>query len=238
VGVNEAQILLLTTASIAFLHTILGPDHYIVFTAMGKARKWSLSRTLRITLYCGIGHVLGSVVVGVIGLLLGAQLASLVQIESVRGNLAGWALLAFGLMYFAWGLSRAGRNRSHRHVHSHGDVVHDHEHDHHNEHTHVHDQAARHSITPWAIFIIFVFGPCEALIPLFMYPAAQQSAGLVMSVAVVFGIVTLATMLTLVAITSIGLDKLRLPVAGRRYAHAVAGAFVALCGAAISFVGY
>lgn len=235
---NEAQILLLTTASIAFLHTILGPDHYIVFTAMGKARKWSLSRTLRITLYCGIGHVLGSVVIGVIGLLLGAQLASLIQIESVRGNLPGWALLVFGLMYFAWGLRRAGRNRSHRHLHTHGDVVHDHEHDHHDEHTHVHDQAARHSITPWAIFIIFVFGPCEALIPLFMYPAAQQSAGLVMSVAIVFGIVTLATMLTLVAITSIGLDKLRLPVAGRRYAHAIAGAFVALCGAAISFVAY
>jgi hypothetical protein len=29
------------------------------------------------------------------------------------------------------------------------------------------------------MFIIFVRGPREALIPLFMYPAAQQSAGLV-----------------------------------------------------------
>lgn len=235
---NEAQILLLTTASIAFLHTVLGPDHYIVFTAMGKARAWSLSRTLRITLYCGIGHVLGSVVIGVVGLVLGAQLASLIQIESVRGNLAGWALLAFGLMYFAWGLSKAGRDRSHSHVHAHGDVVHDHEHDHHDEHTHVHDQTARNSITPWAIFIIFVFGPCEALIPLFMYPAAQQSAGLVMLVALVFGFVTLTTMIALVAITSIGLDKLKLPVAARRHAHAIAGASVALCGAAISFAGY
>ncbi|MDH3616726.1 MAG: sulfite exporter TauE/SafE family protein [Gammaproteobacteria bacterium] len=235
---NEAQILLLTTASIAFLHTILGPDHYIVFTAMGKAREWSLSRTLRVTLYCGIGHVLGSVVIGVVGLLLGAQLASLIQIESVRGNLAGWALLAFGLMYFAWGLSKAGRDRSHCHVHTHGDVVHDHEHDHRDEHTHVHDQHARNSVTPWAIFIIFVFGPCEALIPLFMYPAAQQSAGLVMLVALVFGFVTLTTMIALVAITSIGLDKLKLPVAARRHAHAIAGASVALCGAAISFVGY
>jgi sulfite exporter TauE/SafE len=236
--VNEVQILLLTTASIAFLHTILGPDHYIVFTAMGKAREWSLSKTLRITLYCGIGHVLGSVVIGVVGLLLGAQLASLIQIESMRGNLAGWALLAFGLMYFAWGLSKAGRNRSHRHVHTHGDVVHDHEHDHHDEHTHVHDQIARNSITPWAIFIIFVFGPCEALIPLFMYPAAQQNAGLVMLVALVFGFVTLTTMIALVAITSVGLDKLKLPVAARRHAHAIAGASVALCGAAISFISY
>ncbi len=234
---NEAQVLLLTAASIAFLHTIMGPDHYVVFTAMGKARGWGLSRTLRVTLFCGIGHVLSSVVIGTVGLVLGAQLASLIEMESMRGNLAGWALLVFGLMYFAWGLRQAGRDRSHSHVHTHGEVVHDHEHDHHDGHMHVHDQQVRHSITPWAIFIILVLGPCEALIPLFMYPAAQQSAGLVMLVAFVFGAVTLTTMLALVAITSIGLDKLKLPVAGRRYVHAVAGASVALCGGAISFVG-
>jgi sulfite exporter TauE/SafE len=234
---NEAQILLLTAASIAFLHTILGPDHYVIFTAMGKAQGWSLSRTLRITLFCGIGHVLSSIIIGAIGLLLGAQLAALIEIESLRGNLAGWALLAFGLMYFAWGLRQAGRDHTHTHVHTHGEVVHVHEHNHHDEHTHVHDQHARDSITPWAMFVVFVFGPCEALIPLFMYPAAQQSAGLVLSVALVFGAATLATMLALVAITTIGLDKFKLPLASRRYAHAVAGASVALCGGAISFIG-
>ena len=234
---NEAQILLVTTASIAFLHTIMGPDHYVVFTAMGKARGWGLFRTLRVTLFCGIGHVLSSVVIGAIGLLLGAQLASLIEIESMRGNLAGWALLAFGLMYFAWGLKKAGRDRSHSHLHVHGDVVHDHEHDHHDEHTHVHDQPGKPSITPWAIFIILVLGPCEALIPLFMYPAAQQSTGLIITVALVFGSVTLVTMLAAVAITSMALDRVKLPVAARRYAHAVAGASLALCGGAISFIG-
>ena len=91
---NEAQILLLTAASIAFLHTVLGPDHYIVFTAIGKARGWSLSRTLRMTVFCGIGHVLSSILIGAVGLLLGTKLLSLTEIESLRGNLAGWALLA------------------------------------------------------------------------------------------------------------------------------------------------
>ena len=233
---NDAQILLVTAASIAFLHTILGPDHYLVFTAMGKARSWSLGKTLRITLICGLGHVLGSVIIGVVGIMLGAQLASLVEFESVRGNLAGWALLAFGLMYFAWGLKQAGRSRRHSHLHVHDQVVHDHAHDHHTDHAHVHDEKAGHSITPWAMFIVFVLGPCEALIPLFMYPAAQQSTGLVVSVAVVFGLVTLLTMLACVSVTTIGLEKLRLPTSGR-YAHAVAGASVAVCGAAISFIG-
>jgi sulfite exporter TauE/SafE len=234
---NEAQILLLTAASIAFLHTILGPDHYLVFTAMGKARSWSLTRTLQITLICGLGHVLGSVIIGVIGIMLGAQLASIIEVEGLRGNLAGWALLAFGLMYFAWGLKKAGRSHKHSHIHIHKDVVHDHEHDHHADHSHVHDSKARNPITPWAMFIIFVLGPCEALIPLFMYPAAQQSAGLVVAVALVFGLVTLMTMVACVTATTIGLEKLKLPATGR-YSHAVAGASVAVCGAAISFIGF
>lgn len=233
---TDAQILLVTAASVAFLHTILGPDHYVVFTAMGRARGWSLARTLRVTLFCGLGHLLSSVSIGALGILAGAQLVSLVQIEGLRGNLAGWALLAFGLVYFAWGMKQAGRSRTHSHIHSHQGVVHDHEHDHHTDHSHVHDARAKRSITPWAMFIIFVLGPCEALIPLVMYPAAQQSVALVVAVAVVFSIVTLLTMLACVTATTIGLERLKLPTTGR-YAHAVAGAAVLACGVAISFTG-
>jgi threonine/homoserine/homoserine lactone efflux protein len=86
------------------------------------------------------------------------------------------------------------------------------------------------------MFIIFVLGPCEALIPLFMYPAAQNSAWLVVAVAVVFSVFTLLAMLVCVALTTIGIERLRLPATGR-YAHAVAGASVAICGGLISFLG-
>ena len=233
---NDAQILLITASSIAFIHTVVGADHYLVFVAMGKARSWGLAKTLQVTLACGIGHVMGSMIIGAIGILMGAQLASLVEIEGLRGNLAGWALLAFGLVYFAWGMKQAGRSRKHSHVHIHDDVVHDHEHDHHKEHLHVHDADAASPVTPWAIFIIFVLGPCEALIPLFMYPAAQDSAGLLIAVAVVFSAVTLLTMLACVAVASVGLEKLKLPTNGR-YAHAIAGAMVALCAVAVTAIG-
>ena len=233
---SEADILIITAASIAFLHTVLGPDHYLVFTALGKARGWQLAKTLRVTFLCGLGHVLGSVLLGGIGILLGAELARLVAIEGVRGNLAGYALLAFGLVYMVWGIRKAVRSRAHSHVHNHGDLVHTHKHDHHGDHTHVHDEPAKASITPWALFIVFVLGPCEALIPLFMYPAAQNSMGLVVAVALVFGTVTLLTMLLGVTVTFLGLERLKLPAPGH-YAHAVAGASIVLCGSAISFMG-
>ena len=69
-----------------------------------------------------------------------------------------------------------------------------------------------------------------------MYPAAQSSTGLVIAVALVFGIVTLLTMLLGVVVTFLGLERLRLPLPGR-YAHAIAGASIVICGGAISFLG-
>ena len=233
---NEAQVLLATAATVAVVHTVLGPDHYLVFSAMGRARGWGLAKRLRVTLYCGIGHVMSSVLLGLIGIVAGAQLASLVQIESMRGNLAGWALIAFGLVYLAWGLKKAGRGREHSHVHVHGDVIHHHTHDHEDDHAHVHRAGARNSVTPWAMFVIFVLCPCEALIPLLMYPAARQSQSLVIAVAVIFSIMTVATMLACVAVTTIGLERIRLPAASR-FGHAAAGALVLGCGIAISFLG-
>lgn len=234
---SDAYLLLLTAASIAALHTLLGPDHYLVFSAMGKARGWSLARTLRITAFCGIGHILSSVLIGAIGLLAGAQLANLVSIEGFRGELASWALMSFGLVYLVWGLRRAARGHEHTHLHAHGDVVHSHAHDHHGEHAHPHLESTHsRSVTPWALFIIFVLGPCEALIPLFMYPAVEQSATLVFAVATVFGTATLLTMLIAVTVTTIGVERLRIPMSGR-YAHAAAGGSIALCGFAMTFLG-
>jgi nickel/cobalt exporter len=233
---NEAQVLLATAATVAVVHTVLGPDHYLVFTAMGRARGWSLARTLRVTLYCGIGHVLSSVILGVIGIVAGAQLVSLVEIESMRGNFAGWGLIAFGLVYLAWGLKKAGRSHEHSHVHVHDGVVHQHTHVHEDTHAHVHKAGARNSITPWAMFIIFVLGPCEALIPLLMYPAARHSESLVIAVALIFSLVTIATMLACVAVTMVGIERVRLPASGR-YGHAAAGALVLGLGIAVSFLG-
>lgn len=233
----EITVLTLSAAAIAFMHTILGPDHYLPFIAMAKARGWGLGKSLRITLLCGMGHLLGSVVLGLIGITVGAQLASLEWLESVRGNLAAWLLIGFGLAYTAWGIRQALRNRPHTHWHAHDGVTHSHVHTHHSAHAHLHEQgSAGKSLTPWVIFIIFVLGPCEPLIPLLMYPAARESFLGVVMVTTVFGVVTVLTMLLTVAVTLRGLEKIRLP-ALERYSHALAGAAVLSCGLAIAFLG-
>ena len=225
--------LTVTAAAIGLGHTLMGPDHYLPFIVMSRARKWSLVRTAWITLLCGLGHVGSSVVLGTIGIAMGVALGSLELIKSHRGEIAAWLLTAFGLVYLVWGVRRAIRNRPHtrRHAHS-ADVAHEHTHAHSDEHVHPHVAKGKANITPWVLFTIFVFGPCEPLIPILMYPAAARSAWGVALVAGVFGVVTIATMMGVVLISTFAIDLLptrRL----ERYSHALAGAAVFLCGVAI-----
>src|SRR3990170_4378716 len=137
---NGVVMLYFAAASVAVLHTLLGPDHYLPFVAMSRAGGWSLRKTVFITLACGIGHVLSSAVLGLVGIAFGVAVLKLEHFEQVRGDLAGWLLLAFGLVYFLWGVRRAIRNQPHTHFHAHADgMIHAHEHTHHTEHLHVHD---------------------------------------------------------------------------------------------------
>ena len=43
---SDLGILALTAATIGFVHTVTGPDHYLPFIVIGRARRWSLGRTL------------------------------------------------------------------------------------------------------------------------------------------------------------------------------------------------
>ena len=85
---QEISVLLITAASLGFIHTILGPDHYVPFIVMSTAGKWSKMKTLWVTILSGVGHVLGSVVLGFVGIGFGAALHEVVAIESSRGEIA------------------------------------------------------------------------------------------------------------------------------------------------------
>jgi len=234
----EGPILLIagTAATLGFVHTVLGPDHYLPFIVMSRARKWPLSKTLLISFLCGLGHGLSSVLLGFLGIALGVAVFKLENIESFRGGVAAWLLIGFGFAYFIWGLRRAIKNRPHKHIHFHADgEKHEHKHAHTADHAHVHGEEKK-NITPWILFTIFVFGPCEPLIPLVMYPAAKHNTGGVVLVALAFGLTTILTMLTIIAVMSWGAKFVRLGKL-ERYAHAIAGAMILVSGLSVQFLG-
>ncbi|HBE40274.1 MAG TPA: hypothetical protein DDW27_03575, partial [Bacteroidales bacterium] len=157
---DSIAILSVTAVSIGFFHTLFGPDHYLPFIVLSEAKKWKLGKTMMITFICGLGHVLGSVALGLVGIAAGISLNRLVDTESFRGNLAAWLFIAFGLVYMIISIRNLIRNQKHSHSHFHtGGEQHSHEHDHHKEHLHIHDKDVV-KTTPWILFLIFVFGPC------------------------------------------------------------------------------
>ena len=179
----------------------------------------------------------GSLLLGITGITFGIAVTKLDALESFRGDFAAWALIAFGLLYACWGLRRASRNRPHEHLHVHADGnQHSHSHIHTNRHAHVHGEDGPRKATPWVLFSIFVFGPCEPLIPLLMYPAAKNSLGGLTLVAGIFYAVTLVTMLGIVFISTMGVNLVPL-TRMERYAHVLAGGSICLCGLSIKIFG-
>jgi len=208
-------ILLISALSLGFVHTLLGPDHYVPFVVLAKARNWSIFKTTIITLACGVGHVLSAVVLGAIAVSIGITLSSLNFIESFRGEIAAWLLIGFGFAYFVWGVRVAIRNRMQGHFHS----------------------KKGKELTPWVLFIVFVLGPCEPLIPMIMYPAIQKSLLNTILVITVFGLSTLVTMVFMVFAMIYGANKLKSFSLFERYGNAMAGMIICSCGLAIKFLG-
>lgn len=235
---EKILVLSLSAASLGVLHTLVGPDHYLPFIVMSRARNWNYYKTAWITFLCGMGHVGSSVVLGMIGVAFGIAFKDLITIEDVRGGLAAWLLIVFGFAYMIWGVFRSRKDRPHRHYHIHsGGVTHVHLHTHVQEHEHIHKSEKIVNLTPWVLFTIFALGPCEVLIPNLMYPAAENNFTGVVIVAVVFSVATIATMIAVVLMVSFGIKKIRLGFL-EKYMHTLAGAAIFLGGCAIVFLDW
>jgi len=233
-GSSLSWSLLLAAFGVGVVHTVLGPDHYLPFIMLAKARGWTRLRTVLVTSACGVGHVASSVLLGGLGIVFGVAIGKLEIMESGRGNLAAWAIVAFGIAYALWGLRYALRTRTGLEAHVHGEEVHIHSHGL-SPHGHEHGRIAA-DTTFWTLFVIFVLGPCEPLIPLFALPASQGRWDVALLTAGVFG---LATLMSMVGITLAGLEGLKLVNLGplERWAHVAAGGIIAAAGLSVIYLG-
>lgn len=231
---SDTVFILVTAISIAFLHTAAGPDHYLPFIALARARNWSYIKMLRCTIVCGSGHVLSSVALGLLAAAVGWSVSSVNNIEGHRGTIAGWLMLGFGLLYFSWGIYRAYKNVTHKHFdvepggevyvfeHRHGEVV---------------APQDRFKVTPWVMFIIFLLGPCEPMIPLLYFPVAQNNGWLMLLLIAVYTLVTLMTMVIMVTLGFRGIAFLQTEKLNK-YMHAIGGFTIFICGAGMLFMGW
>ncbi|MBN1924424.1 MAG: sulfite exporter TauE/SafE family protein, partial [Prolixibacteraceae bacterium] len=126
---------------------------------------------------------------------------------------------------------------------------HEHEHEHQHEHGHEHEHKEANgltlgttyqegttnqkvNLTPWILFLVFVLGPCEPLIPVLMYPAAQASTAGLVTVTLVFALTTISTMVGVVLAVNYGVNFIKIKIL-EKYTHVIAGATIALSGVLI-----
>lgn len=230
---SNLLLLAISAVSISFFHTASGPDHYLPFIVLSRARGWTMARTILLTVVCGLGHVLSSVVLGLIGVFLGWQLNRFSFFQDMRGNVSGWALLLLGLAYTAYGFRQAYLNRPHKHFDVLQDEVYVFEH----RHGEMVMPDKRVKVTPLVLFAIFVMGPSEPLIPLLFFSGTHRSATEVVVLIVTFTLSTVLTMTAIVMLGYFGYSFIRTDTL-ERYVHAVGGSVVTLCAVGMLFFGW
>lgn len=203
-------------AGVGSLHTA-APDHWAPFIAVSRAQDWSTKRTALTTILCGFGHVTSSVILGLLALFLGLE--ALQALGQRMEAVAGILLIGFGVAYGLWGLRHAVGVKLHGHSHAHYD--------------HVHDPS---KVTALSLFLLFCADPCVAVMPL-MFAAAPLGALKTTAVVIAYEVCTIATMVVLVLPGRAGAKLLRASWIDR-YAHAVAGGFIAAIGTAVVALGW
>jgi hypothetical protein len=228
---NQALVLSIAAAGfmVAFFHAAL-PTHWLPFVVTARAQRWNKTKTLGITAFAGLGHILITTLLGVLVIWLGMNVDRLTG--SVFPLLGGGLLVLVGLFYIY-------RGSTGRHVHL-TPGGHGHGHDHHHDHDHEHDIGnelmvhARQQTSDRAaivgLFTLLTLSPCEAFLPVYVSAARFGWQGFALS-SLVLAVATIAGMVTFTSLTLAGLERFRLDLL-EKYEGIILGCVLILLGVA------
>lgn len=259
---NAELLLILTVAAVGVLHTMV-PDHWAPIALVARQQGWSRGQTARAALGAGSGHVVSTLLIGLVVWVAGTAVAA--RFGHAVSIASSVALVAFGVWIAASALrelpaaddgghehdghahehGRLHDDRAVRHVHAHahaGGPVHAHVHGHGPETRHrapaVDDvvpvhEHAHETSKRTALLLILGSSPMVEGIPAF-FAATRYGAGLVIAMSAVFAVSTIATYVLLSTFSTAGLQRVWLgPV--ERYGEVLSGALVALVGVVFLF---
>jgi nickel/cobalt transporter (NicO) family protein len=203
---STTPALLAAAAGVGFGHAIL-PDHWVPLAVVGRTRRYPLTKVARLSGLAGVAHVLVSVVLGAVIVVVGLQLRS--TVEHAQDAIVGSLLIATGLLFL--GLELTGHGHGHAHDHDHHGHDHDHErhdhdherHDYSHDHTHDHTHDAGHSLLSVMVPFGAAASPDLTILPVFL-AATTAGAGVAIGSVVVFGAVTIGTIVGLTLFAAAG----------------------------------
>jgi nickel/cobalt exporter len=200
---STTPALLVAAAGVGFGHAVL-PDHWVPLAVVGRTRRYPLSKLARLSGLAGITHVLVSVVLGAVIVIVGLQLRS--TVEHAQNAIVGSLLIATGVLFAVLELTGHGHGHAHDghdHAHSH-DPVNDHDH----AHTHEPSRDRGHSLLSIMVPFGAAASPDLTILPVFL-AATTAGAGAAIGSVVVFGAVTIATIVGLTLFAAAGGYRVR-----------------------------
>ena len=225
---STTTALLFGTLSIATLHALI-PSHWLAFALVGRSQRWSVRRTLAVTLMAGGGHVLLTVMLGLFVAGIGKRLQSAIPLQ-LEHAMTAILLIALGLYYLIPALQ--GREGCHNH---------DHHHDSNDEATDAPDgrrglmtRLGESPTIMGALVLGMTLSPCLDLLSIYV-AAASLSWSLLLGISLLLLATTLGVMTLLVWLTLRGLQRLNLGWLDRNEG-AVMGVILIVLGVILFFV--
>lgn len=198
--------------TVAFLHAAI-PTHWLPFVLVGRARGWTRTKTIAVTLAAGLGHVALTTALGLGVAWFGFKLDQ--RLGSSFPWIAGGVLAAMG-GYYLWRQSRGAGichhhpPGSHHHADEHCGEADDHTHwdDELNDTPLVSGRAAD-SAAIGGLFIMLTVSPCEAFLPVYLTGVQFGWRGFVV-LSVILAVAALAGMTLFTWLALLGVDRMRI----------------------------
>lgn len=203
--------LVIATFFIAAVHAIL-PDHWMPFAIVGRAQRWSISKTVFVTAISGIGHSVITSSIGMVIALIGFHISKFT--ERFAEPFTGIVLIILGILFIVLGRYK------HSHLSHYGD-----------DKNLLPDKAIAISL-----FTMLSFSPCVAVLPVFL-AASSLSWGVLFLLSFILVFVTVAGMVGFTYIAFKGINKLRFHKL-ERYEKEIVGIVLTLIGLIIIIPRY
>ncbi|WGM46474.1 hypothetical protein KOAAANKH_01342 [Brevundimonas sp. NIBR10] len=137
----------------AFLHAAL-PTHWLPFVLVGRAQRWTLTRTLASVGAAGVAHIASTAVVG--GLIVAAGLALDQLVAGILPNLSAILLFAFGTFYLIRAVVRRPAPLT-----ADGPTL------------ELSEPTVSHAAAFWGLVVMLAVSPGEVLLPIYMSSAQE-----------------------------------------------------------------
>jgi putative Mn2+ efflux pump MntP len=205
-------LLIVAVGTVGVLHTMV-PDHWAPITLLARQKGWSRKQTACAALGAVTGHVLSTLLLGLI--VWGAGVAVAAKFGHWIEIISSVALIGFGLWIAFSGWREMTEERAHEHAHNHG-------------HTHNHDDHTAAKGQRTALLLILGSSPMIEGLPAF-FAAGKYGIGLIVVMSLVFAAATIVTYVALCVGSAASLERVSLgPL--EKYGEVLSGMFIAAVG--------